>query len=582
MFKHAIKLTQLSLRAQITVAMAGIVLITVVAVAYIGRERLNDKIDEDIATRTLWALRVATRVFAEGAPIFTTEKNDQNEPERLRLSSPATSSLDNFSVRELMQIVDSISEANRGTATIFRYREQKKDFERIATTVKKPDGSRAVGTFLGETGVVYPYMMRKEAYRGVAQILGEAYQTGYLPIIDPKGEPVGILYIGVGKIADLKISTEQLTRDLMIGSAVILGLVLVLSFFLTQRLVRPLAQVAAATDALATGADNIDIPCRGRNDQIGLIARAVEGFAGAVARQREQERANAEEALRLAARKDEMDRQVQSFRHVVQEKLGRLRSGADRVLSTSQDIRGVVSTASDRVVNGVAAAEDGANAISEVATATNQFASSIAEIAARSNDAANVVRTATDTGKHAETIASELSTAVGKISAAVAFISSIASQTNLLALNATIEAARAGEAGRGFAVVASEVKELSNGTSRAATEIAELVKSIESVTDAVTQATREIGQGLASINETTLVIAAAVTEQEQVTRGIAGNADAAAQRSDVVRSGFNDVQHAIANTAEAANALEQLSQEFAVSSDQLVDEIESFLQRMAA
>ena len=577
-----IRLGRLSLRGQLTLAMSGIVLGTVLAVAFIGRERLVSKIEEDIATRTFWALRVATRVFAEGAPIFIVEKNAANEPERLKLTSPASSSLDNFSPRELTQIVDSISEANRGTATIFRWRQEKKDFERIATTVKKPDGSRAVGTFLGQNGVVYPFMLKSEPYRGIAHILGEPYQTGYLPIIDPKGEPVGILYIGIGKIADLHASTGYLVRDLAIGSLFVMIVVIGFALLLTERLLRPLGKVAEATNALAGGADQIDIPCRDRTDQIGQIARAVEGFAGAVALQREQERVSVVEAQKMAARKAEMDALVQQFRHSVQETLGKLRTGADKVLGTSQDIRQVVAQASDRVSDGVTAAEDGAGAIAEVATATNQFASSIAEIAARSNDAASVVRKAADTGKHAETIATELSTAVDKISTAVAFISSIASQTNLLALNATIEAARAGEAGKGFAVVASEVKELSNGTSRAATEIAELVKSIENVTGAVTEATREIGQGLGSINETTLVIAAAVTEQEQVTRDIAGNADAAAQRGDIIRSGFQDVRKAIENTANAANALELLAQQFAVSSDQLVDEIETFLRRMAA
>ncbi len=73
-----------------------------------------------------------------------------------------------------------------------------------------------------------------------------------------------------------------------------------------------------------------------------------------------------------------------------------------------------------------------------------------------------------------------------------------------------------------------------------------------------------------------------MNEQEQVTRDIATNADAAAQRGDVIRAGFTEVQHAIDNTAEAAKALDALSKEFAVSSDQLVAEIETFLNRMAA
>lgn len=581
MFRFRLSSIATSLRAQLAITVVLLTLATAVAVAAIGLQRLNAKITEDIADRTFWSLRVAVRIFAEGAPVFQVEKNTAGEPERLRLTT-AASMLDNFSAGELMKIVDSITEANRGTATYFRWNEQKKDFVRIATTVKKPDGTRAVGTTLGANGAVYPVMMRAEAYRGIANILGEPYQTGYLPIVDAKNNPAGILYIGVGKISELSAASAVFKRDMFLGCLVVMSFAILLALFATTRLLRPLGQVARATSELANGGENIVIPHRGRPDEIGMLARAVEGFSEAVSQQRAQEQHGIEDARRAAARKAEMDSMVSEFRLSVRQHLSQLQTGAEKVRNTSQDIRQVVGHANERVAEGSAAAEIGAGAISEVATATNQFASSITEIAARSNDAAGIVRSASEAGQRAESVASELASAVEKISAAVAFISSIAAQTNLLALNATIEAARAGEAGRGFAVVASEVKELSNGTSKAATEIAELVKSIEGVTHAVTGATREIGRGLGSINETTLVIAAAVTEQEQVTRDIAANADSAAQRSDVILSGFADVQHAIDNTSEAAGTLEALSEEFTTSSEQLVREIEGFLQKMAA
>lgn len=122
------------------------------------------------------------------------------------------------------------------------------------------------------------------------------------------------------------------------------------------------------------------------------------------------------------------------------------------------------------------------------------------------------------------------------ITLAVDAIQAIGEKTNLLALNAAIEAARAGEEGRGFAVVAQEVRELAGQAQTSATEIADIVKTIQVdarhattamkenqalARDSVQRASNtrrslsEITQAVRVIDDMNAQVASAVHQQEQ-------------------------------------------------------------------
>ncbi len=94
-------------------------------------------------------------------------------------------------------LVDEVQKEAGGTATIFV--KSGDEFVRVATNVKKDDGSRAVGTVLDPKGKVIVNIRKNEPFYGEANILGKPYVTGYEPIRDAANEVVGIYYVGYPK-----------------------------------------------------------------------------------------------------------------------------------------------------------------------------------------------------------------------------------------------------------------------------------------------------------------------------------------------------------------------------------------------
>jgi len=100
-----------------------------------------------------------------------------------------TTKMNNFFV-----VVDEVVKEHGGTATLFVRAGD--EFVRVATNVKKDDGSRAIGTILDPKGKAIESIKKNEAYYGEADILGKAYVTGYEPIRDAGKNVIGIYYVG--------------------------------------------------------------------------------------------------------------------------------------------------------------------------------------------------------------------------------------------------------------------------------------------------------------------------------------------------------------------------------------------------
>ncbi|MBE8207971.1 Cache 3/Cache 2 fusion domain-containing protein, partial [Leptospira borgpetersenii serovar Ballum] len=71
------------------------------------------------------------------------------------------------------------------------------NFVRVATSLRKEDGSRAIGTQLDTASPAFAPVMKGETYRGLALLFGKRYITQYEPVKDASGKVIAILFVGV-------------------------------------------------------------------------------------------------------------------------------------------------------------------------------------------------------------------------------------------------------------------------------------------------------------------------------------------------------------------------------------------------
>jgi methyl-accepting chemotaxis protein len=90
----------------------------------------------------------------------------------------------------------------------------------------------------------------------------------------------------------------------------------------------------------------------------------------------------------------------------------------------------------------------------------------------------------------------------------------IASQTNLLSMNAAIEAAHAGESGKGFAVVAAEIRKLAESSTEQSKTIGLVLKKIKSSIDIITKSAENVLKKFEDIERSVNIVA----EQEETIR----------------------------------------------------------------
>ncbi|MDO9711057.1 cache domain-containing protein [Paracraurococcus lichenis] len=383
-------------------------------------------------------------------------------------------------------------------------------------------------------------------------------------------------------VDDLRAAQRQALLRAMaeaIPAALLVGL---LAWRVARGIVRPLTAVTAATERLAAGEVETQVPGRDRGDEVGILARAVETFRLQGVEKRRLEAAAAAEQARRDRRQAAMDRHTLDFGATVAGVMETLRGAAEEMRGAAERMARVAEQTRDRSASTAAGAEASAHDLGTVAAAVEELSASVGEIARQVTHAAAAAQQAVGRARATDATVRGLSEAAGRIGEVVQLISDIAGQTNLLALNATIEAARAGEAGKGFAVVAGEVKTLAEQTARATEQIAGQVAAIQAATQEAVGAVQEVGAAIGQVDAVSAAIAAAVEEQGTATREIASSVQAVARQNGEATRAMREVSGIAEDAGGTSRSVLSAAEGVSRVAGELRGEVDQFLAAMRA
>jgi len=180
------------------------------------------------------------------------------------------------SLKHNYAVVDGISRDLDIVATIFI--RENNDFRRLATSITKADGSRAVDTFLGYASPAYNPIMSGNPYSGQATILGKDYIVEYKPIFDGNTKNViGVLFIGL-EISTLEHHVEEASGSqtmisIVIGVFLLLMVVVANAVGIAFIILRPISKVTLILRDISEGEGDLtqSIPITSK-DEVGLLS----------------------------------------------------------------------------------------------------------------------------------------------------------------------------------------------------------------------------------------------------------------------------------------------------------------------
>jgi methyl-accepting chemotaxis protein len=376
-----------------------------------------------------------------------------------------------------------------------------------------------------------------------------------------------------------------LTLGLMTAS---LGMLAGIWWLISRTVARPMAELADATTTLADGGA-ARVPHLGRNDELGAIAHAVEGFRVAAASRAEADARVATEQKAVTATlgeamsslsagdltaeihadfppvyaslKTSFNSALSDLRALigsVMESAATIRTGSEEIAQASEDL-------ARRTEGNAASLEETSAAVHQIEGRLRATAEAAGRTVTRADQAIATVGSGRSIAGHAVTAMGRVSDSAKGIDDVIEGLDKIAFQTRVLAMNAAVEAGRAGEAGRGFAVVADLVSALA----MRAEEEAKRARDQLTVTQA------EIGTAVGAVQK----VDGAFSEISEDVGEVHALLNGMASDNQAQSAAIGEISTAIANLDQATQQNAAMVEETSAAARNLTDEVEKMAEQ---